>query len=821
MLDKIKKTMFDDKPKRHFKNITLETSLKPFREITTENLERVCKKIFLQWKNLTGHADVVSVLLFSSDGSEILDYRGKLDDTFEWASYIGGVNPKHGHNETADPDGTALHTRCYKYMDNPPTFTYGKLKELISIIKKIGGQINGKPINVGTIFDPGPEFAVSDFKYNRHLEICRDNSTWPKCFVCCYATLNKDNVSYAGYPHGIPQDTPFGEFFGRQCNHFMTDLGFDYLWLSNGLGFGTETWGTTGAIFDGKTFEHGKLDRVQENILNFWRLFRKECDIPIQTRGTNLTMGIDLSSDGVPLLDIYRENPDILPPPNSPWAALDGNFGLELAGYMSRMAQLPGDDYIFRFYVHDPWWMNSPWLDRYEGQPHDIFLPLSIARINEDGNIHLPTHLNLLTIDNCAGGTPDQCPNELIPHMEKAFSHFPDAPSPLVWVYPFDEYSKKDDHSAQKLSEMFFGDWYISGAINNGLPLSSVVSTRNFIKNPHKFSGSVLVTIPPKNGTQFEKSIMSYIQNGGRVIFYGPLNNTSQAFRDMLNLSLTDEICGELTISHLPMDGETQTTLNHRPITCAGGVDTILKSENENTKILAEVSAGGESRIAAIYTNVSKCAGSGVAWVRGTCSSDFKRGQHLLEPDNPEHYIIGETLMRHALACFGYNISFVRFCASSRLPVIMISRSNGAFIFSGYCPDTTVGIRLNFPHGAPLLIGSEALLTKDGALYHQPRAWHSECRVFVKQQEDGVIQCRDIFPGSYYMRRRIQVSGLKNATITIFPERDCEGSMELLINPLEHNIVGDKFEGEWTNTPEGPCFIARNITGTALISMPF
>lgn len=104
--------------------------------------------------------------------------------------------------------------------------------------------------------------------------------------------------------------------------------------------------------------------------MDFWRLFRKECpNLRVETRGTNLTVGIDFATDGVNYQALYSGSFDFLPPPNSPWAALDGDFGLEICGYLSRIARLPEQDYLFRFYVHDPWWVNSPWLDRYEGQP--------------------------------------------------------------------------------------------------------------------------------------------------------------------------------------------------------------------------------------------------------------------------------------------------------------------------------------------------------------------------------------------------------------------------------------------------------------------
>ena len=32
--------------------------------------------------------------------------------------------------------------------------------------------------------------------------------------------------------------------------------------------------------------------------------------------------------------------------PNSPWAALNGDFGLELIGWMSHIAELPGDPFV-------------------------------------------------------------------------------------------------------------------------------------------------------------------------------------------------------------------------------------------------------------------------------------------------------------------------------------------------------------------------------------------------------------------------------------------------------------------------------------------
>jgi hypothetical protein len=70
--------------------VTLEMSLKPFKDgFGTDNVERICRELFRQWDALTRHADAVQVMLWSSDGSEILEYTGDLDADMPWASYIG------------------------------------------------------------------------------------------------------------------------------------------------------------------------------------------------------------------------------------------------------------------------------------------------------------------------------------------------------------------------------------------------------------------------------------------------------------------------------------------------------------------------------------------------------------------------------------------------------------------------------------------------------------------------------------------------------------------------------------------------------------
>ena len=244
---------------KNLKRVCLELSLKPFKSTEPEYIESVCRKAFTQWAELASHAEKVAVMMWTSDGSELLDYKGDLDDVFEWDRFIGGANTRQSWNKVADPEGRGLHTRNYDYIENPPVMHYRDLKLIIATLKKIGKEITGKDVEVGETFDPGPEFALSDFKYNRHNEICEGTSMGTKSMVCCYYSLNGDDVSYAAYPNGIPDGTPFGEFLGKQSQIFLKDMGFDYIWLSNGFGFGTETWGFTGALYDGKEFFPEKI----------------------------------------------------------------------------------------------------------------------------------------------------------------------------------------------------------------------------------------------------------------------------------------------------------------------------------------------------------------------------------------------------------------------------------------------------------------------------------------------------------------------------------------------------------------------------------
>ena len=502
-----------------FKSVTLEMSLKPFKQVDDASIRKICAQVFEQWRPLIKNREVISIMMWTSDGSEILDYTGDLDREFEWCYFLGTANLPLLEDMPAE---TSLHTRKQLYMDNPPKMTYRILQKIISTLKEEGKkQFPNARIRVGETFDIGPEFALSDFKYNRHKESCNGKGCDKFGFVDATALLNGDDYPYAAYPDGLPDQTPMGTLLGAQTNIFLRDMGFDYIWLSNGMGFSYEPWNKTGKIFDGEKFYPEKLGETREKVFLFWKLFRDACpDYPIETRGTNFSVGMDYASDGVPLYDIYRGNFNITPPPNSPWAPLNDDVGIEVLGQLTRNCELPGEDYMFRYYIHDIWWVNSPWYDRYEGNPYDIYIPMALCRINEEGKVHNPTLFNILSIDNSMGEMPDACVNEPLPHILKAEKDAPDEPSPLVLVYPMREYTTASD--AAMLREMYFGDVFIKDAINNGLPLATVVSTDNFVKHDFDlYQKSILLVPAAFDNDDAWKHLQEYAQAGGKVIVYG------------------------------------------------------------------------------------------------------------------------------------------------------------------------------------------------------------------------------------------------------------------------------------------------------------
>jgi hypothetical protein len=803
-----------------FKRVTLEMSLKPFRSVDPRSIQSVCERVFRQWAALLRRADGTAVMLWTADGSEILEYRGQMSGEIEWARYIGIANPP-----TLPPAGDqseiSIHQQARLYMDHPPTITYGTLKAIVSTLRSVGRSMTGKPVIVGATFDPGPEFARSPFKYERHREILKGQ------WVDCTSSLNADSVPYAGFPKGVPEGTPFGTFFGRQTQHFLADLGFDYIWFSNGFGFSATAWSVKGPIFDGEAFYPEKAEAIREKVVGFWKAFRRECpSFRVETRGSNLSTGADLSASASPIRDIYDGGFNVVAPPNSPWAAIDGDFGLEVSGYLSHIAHLPpGDVFPFRFYTHDPWWLNSPWFDRYGHEPHDIYLPLALARLNADGKVTPPSFLEFLTIDSSYGELPDECPNEVTPHILRAMEHFSDRPGLLTWVYPFQEFHESLFGASPRPGGVFFSDWFIRNAVTAGLPLNTVVSADNFLSSrhahPETYEDTILLTPVPSAGSLREEALLDHLRRGGKLFLYGSVANSSKALLDLLNLKLAQPLSGELEVqSGLAGDavnhGAPAIRMLHRNILSDGGIDTVLAGANAaDYEVCATVSDGSGERVFAI----KRTLGAGrLAWVRGSLSSTITNA-YLPQPDDPKQRFQAEYLMRYMLAKFGYELRVERPTVESRSPLVLVARSNNGFFFSGYSPSTAVTLRLRFPHGAPLLHGYETWLENGYSSYSMPRAWHRECRCFVEQAAEGEISCVEGISEEIGVRRRLLLSGLNNATVHFYPEAHPSGPpVRMQSVHSRDNPLNSQDHIEYTSEESGRRLVARNITGNLLIS---
>lgn len=814
---------------KNLKNLTLEVSLKPFWDTDPAAIEAVARKIFTQWGTLIRHSDQVSIMLWTADGSEILDYSGDLDEAFDWARYMGCCNNNRGPLLESTSDGpSSLNSGYYLYRKNPPVYTYRMLRDLIAILRRVGSELTGKPVRIGEIFDPGPEFADSPFKYERHPEINTSHPTNGKYwFLCSYNVLHADQRKYAGFPNGIEEGTTIGTFLGRQSQQFLTDMSFDFLWLSNGFGFGLEPWKCIGELFDGTTFYPEKAVKAREDITNFWTQFRKECpDIRIETRGTNMGVGIDIATDGISFKDIYNGGFNFQPPPNSPWAAIDGDFGLELTGYMSRIAELPPDEaFPFRFYSHDPWWMNSPWIDRYEGQAHDIYMPLALSRIDGDGSVKGPTSLYFLSIDNTLGGLPDCVPDEISPHMIRAFANSPDAPAPLIWLYPFGEYDELGKQE-KRLEKMYFEDWYIRSAVNLGLPLSAVVSTDNFIKSfsadKSLYCGSILMMPIPSGDSPAENAICSFIRNGGKVILYGSLADAGDNLMTMLGMTNTASLSGTfgLSIEQLPVDQLERPYPDcffHDALLSDGGLNVLPSDyDDPSIKVLAWATQEGERRVVCSERQLPDWQGGQVVWLRGTCSNTVTLGQALPKPHDPTVYFPMESLARLALSRFGYLLRVSKVNPEQRNPAIMIHRCENAFYFSGYSPDTTTELQLRFPLGAPMLIGRETWLRDGCSAYQLPRSWYHECRMFVDQKDsNGPLSCIEDTPRDNRYYRHIRIRGLNHATVYIFPYPGFAERVNITcgVERYDTDREGVPIEKELIETPWGIAWRCSDVSG--------
>ena len=367
----------------------------------------------------------------------------------------------------------------------------------------------------------------------------------------------------------------------------------------------------------------------------------------------------------------------------------------------------------------------------------------------------------------------------MIPHLLQGRRTAPDQPGLIVWVYPFDEYHDWAHKQPERVKEIYYGDWFIQQAINDGFPLNTVVSTGNFVElmkaGKKTFDESILVSIVPDAGSDLEKQLIQFVKKGGKLFVYGPSSHASQKFLDFLNIKQVEPISGEMRVQTQLRSDLIKTPgssiLRHNEDMSGGGIETLVNNTSDpSTKVLAQAFMGAQKRDIAIQRQEKDWNGGMVVYLRGTNSATY-RGGHLLTPDNPKQRFNGSSLLRYSLNNMGYSVYFDKLEADMRNPINCISRNDNAFYFSGFTPNQTIEQQWLFPQGAPIFTGYETELRNGIAHYRMPKSYQEECRVFVKQ-EKGIISCYEVAPVEWKVKRRIGINGLKQATVRIYPGVD-------------------------------------------------
>ena len=805
----------------HLKTLILEISGKAFMNESEEEMRRVAENMIRQYSYLVQRAEKIAFLLWLADGSEIFEYDRDLDKTFEWCYLLGTANPRPPlKNES-------------KYRSGVKLRTYRWLKRLNEILRETAEKLTGLPVEIGATLDNGPEFALSDFKYGRHKEIATASSAYPNSFVPCTAVLHADSQPYAAFPEGIPEGTTLGYFLGAQFREFSKDLGFDYLWLSNGMGFGLETWGLTGGLFDGKEFHPERAAELRQELMDFWNeLVSANPNVCFHTRGSNYSAGIEMATDAAPLPWIYEKDL-LIAPVNSPSSAIYYNLGLSITAWMSHIAVLPPNGHIpFRYYIHDPWFMNTPWTDRYARQGWDLYPILAIGRVNGEGGVETPDSCAFLSCDDSWGRMPDEVPLEVQPVIAEGFRNAPDQPGPLLWVYPFVEYGELTD-----IAKTFNEECFAVDLVQSGTPLNTVISSGNFCKLAEEKTDWFRQTIPVVPASALNtphnlEALRKVVGSGYDAVVYGSINNLCAEAKTFLGLDAAEPLSGALTAftscGDVCLDGgEYSRSINYPPHLNGGGWTEIPAG----CRVLAW---GGTETQKRVLASVAQHGAGRIGFVRSLSpwQEEDPQAHNRTLHQRREMRARGDLrypsdrLMRLVLAEFGWRIVMRTADASCWVPRLTISRNDNAFIISGYAPDTTTMLQLDTPWGAPVPEEHDLQFEEGHGLYHLPRAPYWKCRAFVKQQQGTVVyQSRvKIEP---WMKTSLDLVGLKNAEVRYFMPKDCD-KVRLRLNSEvdEPNFQFAQYPksapvidgGRWEETAAGRCVVIENVTGTLNIA---
>ena len=830
-----------------YQRVALETSLKPFaNDFTPEGIRNTCLHLWANWERLVERCQEICVLLWVGEGSDIYEWHGDMDEPITWAQSIGFCNYDRPGAFPQDVRHYRIN-RSVPYRDALPVIRYRDLKGIIQQLRDTAREKLGREILIGATVDPGPEFAESTFRFEKHPEILTPGGgvrMHMMHFITHHCSMNADPTRYAGFPDGIAAGTSFGTFLGRQFAAVRRDLGFDYIWLSNGLAYTHFPWGYRGELFEGERFASELAAEQREKTNQFWRDFRAACpDAPVEVRGTNFSVGMDIASDGCSHADIAAIGGLQRPPCNPPWGSRA--LGLEMVSFLSRISKSPTDRLCYRFYLNDPWFVSNAWYDYYNKEPFDIYVPMSASRMNDDAGVDAPTDLSLLTIDTHLGELLRDEANEVTPHFLLAAEDRADAPGPVTWVYPFDEYDRALKENPERLGRVFMHDWFICQAVNAGLPLNTVCSSDRFtaLAAAGKLPDTIYVAPAPAVDWACGEAILRHVAAGGKALFYGPLEGASPALLGALGLTLADEgLEGDFRVElrlqtdrfaadperpvgtdaalesigcATSVDAEetpdpAERPLRHRAIVGGGG----LRAECDwsDPDLRAVVEQDGRKRVYAVARARDEWRGGRLAWVRGTCC--FNPTINSLEPTWDPAWLVRlpDDWPRRMLAELGLDIVQERHEEGTRPANVFIKRARGAWFFVGHKPDTSVRFWVRTADGAPAYAEHETPMVDGYAGECFGKTFHNEVRAFVKMP-DGVVRCKEI-AAAIGKRRHFSLENLRDATVTLYAEPRAieKGTLEITSiikgeDPVPCEVCGDR-----------GAVVVRNYTGTLYVT---
>ncbi|MDD2710559.1 MAG: hypothetical protein PHV34_21475 [Verrucomicrobiae bacterium] len=789
-------------------------TMKFFPDNDQQHVRADCRAVFDLWRPLIQRATEISICFMIGNGEQIYRWMGNMDDEFEWDHY-------KGHNNVLLGYGTknfGIPLRDFK--ENWFHFTYHDLKNIIQWTRETAVEMFGLPVRASTIVEPGGEFCESLFRYTWHPEIVTHMGGGHGMSIDYKSALHADARSYGAYPGGIPEGEFFARFLGKQVAHFCRSMDIQDVFFLNGLGFGTHPWSIVGRNFDGKRFGLAKYADLAKDILDFWIRYKNEAPMQkVMAMGSNWPVGVDLAAKGVPLKDIYDRRLLDLPLGYALSVFWLGSLGFGMASGLSRIAHAPSWD--LNFYLHDPWYPQNPWEDYpYDRQPFDLYSQASISLVGANGVLIKPCSFQIAAIHDENGNIQPETARSFMPHLETVLSQFPDRIGPLTWLYPFDEYHQIMAEHPDWANEVWFGDAFTGMAIDAGLPLNSVISTRNLAAalKTGVLADTILYTPTPIEGASYLPHLWQWIKAGGKVLIYGPLDHADLSVLQLLGLELSEPMKGELEFHWQRMDVIFEAMrpgtpiVKHNSVTSGGGVREVHVT-GANSEMLATVAAGGATRAYAVGARNGQ-----LVWCRGTLPLDINDDGGLVNHDI-NHYVNGARVPRLLLAIMGCQIGHALMTPGQRDPQMFMSRHRNGWFFSGCKLDNTVEYALRLPDGAPIFTGDDTCLCNGLARYHMDKTFHKECRVFV-DQSDGFISCRKRC-NAEFSESEISIRGLRDATVTLFLPLDKiagAGIWRLPAGPERwgYRRTDDGFI-DAINIRYGDKLIIEQITGTIIV----